>query len=305
MAHCSTLPWLLLIQFHIIIVQIKAAAKHPSVIVFGDSTVDTGNNNHLLTIVKSNFPPYGRDFIGGKPTGLFSNGRIASDFISESCGSKPTLPAYLDPSFSIKDFATGVCFASASSGYDNVTTDVLDVLPLWKQLEYYKDYQMKLRKYMGDKNANKRMREALYVISMATNDFLENYYNPLSSRRKTEFTVEQCQDFLTGLAKESIKELYSLGARSISLGELPPMGCLPLVRAVNSITGSGICNEEYNKVADFNRKLQALVVSLGKELPGSVLMIADSYNISLILFQKPQKYGKLYFINSLTQFDVK
>ncbi|RDX62481.1 GDSL esterase/lipase, partial [Mucuna pruriens] len=47
----------------------------PALILFGDSIIDTGNNNHLLTALKCNFPPYGRDFQGGIPTGRFSNGK--------------------------------------------------------------------------------------------------------------------------------------------------------------------------------------------------------------------------------------
>ena len=56
----------------------------PAVLVFGDSIVDPGNNNNLNTLVKSNFPPYGRDLMGGVPTGRFSNGKIPSDFIGMS-----------------------------------------------------------------------------------------------------------------------------------------------------------------------------------------------------------------------------
>ena len=52
----------------------------PAMFIFGDSAVDAGNNNHLDTIVKANFPPYGRDFISHKPTGRFCNGKLASDF---------------------------------------------------------------------------------------------------------------------------------------------------------------------------------------------------------------------------------
>lgn len=87
--------------------------------------MDAGNNNQISTILKSNFEPYGRDFIGGQPTGRFSNGRIPTDFISEAFGIKATIPAYLDPTYNIKDFTTGVCFASAGTGYDNATSDVL------------------------------------------------------------------------------------------------------------------------------------------------------------------------------------
>lgn len=52
----------------------------PAMFIFGDSVVDAGNNNHLYTIVKANFPPYGRDFINHQPTGRFCNGKLASDF---------------------------------------------------------------------------------------------------------------------------------------------------------------------------------------------------------------------------------
>lgn len=120
---CEAMLWFLLA--HLLLQILKVNAKVPAIIVFGDSSVDSGNNNHISTILKSNFEPYGRDFIGGQPTGRFSNGRIPTDFISEAFGIKPTIPAYLDPTYNIKDFATGVCFASAGTGYDNATSDVL------------------------------------------------------------------------------------------------------------------------------------------------------------------------------------
>ncbi|CAI9756378.1 unnamed protein product [Fraxinus pennsylvanica] len=72
------------------------AAKVPAILVFGDSSVDAGNNNQISTVLKSNFRPYGRDFFGGKPTGRFSNGRIPPDFNSEGFGLRPFVPAYLD-----------------------------------------------------------------------------------------------------------------------------------------------------------------------------------------------------------------
>ena len=117
------MAWLFLAQLLIQILRIHA--KVPAIIVFGDSSVDSGNNNQVQTILKSNFEPYGRDFNGGQPTGRFSNGRLPPDFISEAFGVKPVVPAYLDPTYHITDFATGVCFASAGTGYDNATSNVL------------------------------------------------------------------------------------------------------------------------------------------------------------------------------------
>lgn len=52
-----------------------------SVYVFGDSTVDPGNNNYVNTPFKSDFPPYGRDFPNQSPTGRFTNGKLGTDFI--------------------------------------------------------------------------------------------------------------------------------------------------------------------------------------------------------------------------------
>lgn len=62
-----------------VIVVVKAQLV-PSMFIFGDSVVDVGNNNHIYTIVKANFPPYGRDFTTHTPTGRFCNGKLATDF---------------------------------------------------------------------------------------------------------------------------------------------------------------------------------------------------------------------------------
>lgn len=53
----------------------------PAVFAFGDSILDTGNNNNLLTLTKVNFFPYGRDFVNRRATGRFGNGRIPTDMI--------------------------------------------------------------------------------------------------------------------------------------------------------------------------------------------------------------------------------
>ncbi|KAL2483765.1 GDSL esterase/lipase [Forsythia ovata] len=261
-------------------------AKVSSVIVFGDSTVDSGNNNFIPTVLRSDFRPYGRDFDGGRSTGRFSNGRIPTDFISEAFGLKPTVPAYLDPAYGIKDFASGVCFASAGTGYDNATSRVLSVIPLWKELEYYKEYKSRLEGYLGKTKANKILTEALYIISMGTNDFLENYY--VLPYRSFEFSPKDYQKFLAGIARSFITEIYHLGARKVSLTGLPPMGCLPLERTLHG----GICIARYNYVAkEFNKKLKALVETLNDELSGIRLVLSNPYHVLYNIIRDPQSFG--------------
>ncbi|CAI0629448.1 unnamed protein product [Linum tenue] len=99
-----------------------AAGDVPAVFALGDSFVDTGNNNYVVTIAKSNFPPYGRDFPGETPTGRFSNGRLIPDFLAKTLGVKNLLPPYKDPTLKLEDLRTGVSFGSAGAGYDPLTS---------------------------------------------------------------------------------------------------------------------------------------------------------------------------------------
>lgn len=57
--------------------------KKRALFVFGDSTVDTGNNNYIETALESraDHEPYGQNGFFDRPTGRFSDGRVIVDFI--------------------------------------------------------------------------------------------------------------------------------------------------------------------------------------------------------------------------------
>ncbi|CAJ1972572.1 unnamed protein product [Sphenostylis stenocarpa] len=105
-------------------------AAVPALFAFGDSILDTGNNNNLVTLTKSNYPPYGRDFEGGRPTGRFCNGKTPTDLIATALGIKESVPAYLSGNLSPQDLITGVCFASAGSGIDDRTSQIQSLYDL-------------------------------------------------------------------------------------------------------------------------------------------------------------------------------
>jgi len=169
--------------------------------------------------------------------------------------------------------------------------DLQSVLPLWKEVEYYRQYQQQLREYLGNEKANEVLEEAVYLISIGTNDFLNNYYT--RPGRSSQFSVEDYQNFLIQIGKDFVTNLYSLGARKISLGGLPPMGCLPLERTTNILFGRQ-CIEEYNQVAkEFNWKLTDLAGKLNRELNGLQLVFSNPYEILLEMIQKPSYFGKI------------
>ncbi|GAB4828009.1 GDSL esterase/lipase 7 [Ancistrocladus abbreviatus] len=50
----------------------------PAMFIFGDSLIDNGNNNYMLTAARANYLPYGID--SGGPTGRFCNGLTVVDY---------------------------------------------------------------------------------------------------------------------------------------------------------------------------------------------------------------------------------
>lgn len=60
-----------------------ADAAQPAHFVFGDSLLDSGNNNYLESFARADRYPYGIDYPANLATGRFSNGLNIADFISQ------------------------------------------------------------------------------------------------------------------------------------------------------------------------------------------------------------------------------
>lgn len=61
--------------------KVKAEPIVPCYFIFGDSLVDNGNNNGLISAARADYYPYGIDL--GRPTGRFSNGKTTVDEIGK------------------------------------------------------------------------------------------------------------------------------------------------------------------------------------------------------------------------------
>ncbi|KVH90640.1 Lipase, GDSL [Cynara cardunculus var. scolymus] len=225
----------------------------PGLFIFGDSVVDAGNNNHLETLVKSNFPPYGRDFTDSHPTGRFCNGKLASDFTGENLGFTSYPPPILSKEANGKNLLLGANFAS------------------------------------GQSNATSIITGSIYLLSSGSSDFIQNYYiNPLLYK---VYTPYQFSDILIQAYSHFIQELYGAGARKIGVSTLPPIGCLPASITIFS-EDSNECVTKMNTVAVyFNKKLNETSASLKSKLSGLNLVVLDIYNPLYDLIQKPTDYG--------------
>lgn len=78
----TLLPVFVVVSLLLLVVVPKAHGAR-AFFVFGDSLVDNGNNNYLLTSARADSPPYGIDYPTHRPTGRFSNGLNIPDLISK------------------------------------------------------------------------------------------------------------------------------------------------------------------------------------------------------------------------------
>ncbi|KAJ8768811.1 hypothetical protein K2173_023715 [Erythroxylum novogranatense] len=269
----------------------NASPKFSAILIFGDSTVDSGNNNYINTLFKADFYPYGQDFPGHISSGRFSNGKLVPDFIASKLGIKDTVPAFLDPKLAEKELLTGVSFASAGSGYDDVTSLAPNVIPFPKQVEMFKNYTSRLKGVIGEKEAANIIGDALLYVSAGTNDWIFSFYD-LPTRR-LEFDVHGYQDFLQNRITSFIKELYDLGCRTFIVNGLPPIGCLPIqiqAKLRNPKMSAGCLEDQNSDSQLYNTKLEKLLPQLQANLPGSEILYGDIYNSPLDMINNPKKY---------------
>ncbi|TVU10706.1 hypothetical protein EJB05_44250, partial [Eragrostis curvula] len=137
-----------------------------AIFMFGDSLVDPGNNNHKITEARANFPPYGQDFPGGKPTGRFSNGKVPGDLIASKLGVKELLPPYLGDNLQLNDLLTGVAFASGGSGYDPLTSNISNAISSTGQLKLFQNYKEKLRALVGEEEMTRVISQGIFFTTL-------------------------------------------------------------------------------------------------------------------------------------------
>ncbi|XP_042012429.1 GDSL esterase/lipase At1g20120-like [Salvia splendens] len=147
----SHLPILfLLLSISIKVIPAAAATARPSAIyAFGDALLDPGNNNNLPTVCRANHKPYGLDFPGRSPTGRFTNGKLPGDMLVSAFRIKDLLPAYADSTVDVYRLLTGVSFASACSGYHDVTAASVGVVNLDKQFKNFEKAFVKMEERFG------------------------------------------------------------------------------------------------------------------------------------------------------------
>ncbi|CAI0385287.1 unnamed protein product [Linum tenue] len=259
--------------------------------VFGDSLVDNGNNNYLATTARADSPPYGIDSPSGRPSGRFSNGRNIPDFISESLGSEPTLP-YLSPELTGEKLLVGANFASAGIGILNDTgVQFVNIIRMYQQFRYFEQYQARLAAQIGPARAQQLVNQALVLITVGGNDFVNNYYLVPFSARSRQYALPDYVNYLISEYKKLLQRLYDLGARRVLVTGTGPLGCVPAELAMRG-AGNGQCAIELQRAAAlFNPQLTQLIGEMNAELGEGVFTAANTRMMTNDFISNPAAYG--------------
>ncbi|KAK2976676.1 hypothetical protein RJ640_004277 [Escallonia rubra] len=258
--------------------------------VFGDSLVDSGNNNYLATTARADAPPYGIDYPTHRATGRFSNGLNIPDLISEKIGSEPTLP-YLNPELTGQKLLVGANFASAGIGILNDTgLQFVNIIRITLQLQYFQQYQQRVTALIGAEQTKQLVNRALVLITLGGNDFVNNYYLVPYSARSRQFALPDYVRYLISEYKKILKKLHGLGTRRVLVTGTGPLGCVPAELAMHSRNGE--CAPELQRAAAlFNPQLVQMLNALNSELGGDVFIAANTNQMHNDFISNPGAFG--------------
>ncbi|WJX70853.1 hypothetical protein P8452_54916 [Trifolium repens] len=262
-----------------------------SFFVFGDSLVDNGNNNYLATTARADAPPYGIDYAPThRPTGRFSNGYNIPDLISQRLGAEPTLP-YLSPELRGEKLLVGANFASAGIGILNDTgIQFVNIIRMYRQFEYFQEYQNRLSGLIGASQAKARVNQALVLITVGGNDFVNNYYLVPYSARSRQYPLPEYVKFLISEYQKLLQKLYDLGARRVLVTGTGPMGCVPSEIAQRG--NNGDCSTEIQRAASlFNPQLETMLQGLNRKIGRDIFIAANTGKTHLNFIRNPGQYG--------------
>ncbi|KAK9070654.1 hypothetical protein SSX86_011056 [Deinandra increscens subsp. villosa] len=248
-----------LMQFQIVFV--IGEPQVPCYFIFGDSLVDNGNNNGLVTAAKANYTPYGADFPQGV-TGRFTNGLTVADIIGQLLDFPNFIPSYATATNS--EINSGVNYGSGGAGIrDETGRNLGDRISLNRQLLRHATIVSRLSNLQRNKTfTNEYIQKCIYIVNMGSNDYINNYLMPNNYPTSTIYTPYQYARVLIQQYSQQLKSLYKLGARKIAVFGLGFIGCTPAEIATFGTNGEP-CVESINSATMlFNDRLSPLINDL-------------------------------------------
>ncbi|KAK8959237.1 GDSL esterase/lipase [Platanthera guangdongensis] len=267
----------------------------PCFFIFGDSLVDNGNNNGLLTLARANYMPYGVDFPQGV-SGRFTNGRTTVDVLAQLLGFRDYIPPY--STAQRNELLRGVNFASGAAGIRDETGNNLgEHYPFTEQVAHFRQtvQVMKTLFRRNDTKLYNHLSKCILFVGMGSNDYLNNYFMPNFYTTSSVFSPKAYAAVLQEDYSRLLNQLYELGARKIVIMGVGQIGCIPYELARLSVPTSQTenrCNEKINTIINiFNNGLLEMVKRFNQATSNAKFIYVNTYKSSRDLVMNSKSYG--------------
>ncbi|OMO66819.1 Lipase, GDSL [Corchorus capsularis] len=229
-----------------------------SLLVFGDSYVDTGN--WRKNDGSSWKEPYGSTY-PGKPSGRFSDGRVLTDYIASHLGIGSPIPYQSWKSVKRSYLRNGMNFGYGGTG----VFDTLDKEPnMTTQIDFFQ--RLVEEKVFTEQQLN----SSIALVSLAGND-----YAAFLARNGRD--IQKLTAFMKTIINQlaiNLKRIRGLGVKRIAVTAIEPMGCLPQETAISSYRN---CNEVWNSFSkSHNQVLEQTLQKLNDH--ERIFITLDLYN---------------------------
>lgn len=113
---------------------------------------------------------------------------------------------YLSPELTGQNLLVGANFASAGIGILNDTgIQFVNIIRIFRQLEYFQEYQQRLGALIGADEAKRRVNGALVLMTLGGNDFVNNYYLVPFSARSRQYSLPDYVKYLISEYKKILR----------------------------------------------------------------------------------------------------
>lgn len=91
----------------------------------------------------------------------------------------------------------------------------LNIIRIWKQLEYFQQYQERVSGMIGEEQTERLVKQSLVLITLGGNDFVNNYYLVPYSARSRQYSLPDYVRYLISeyrkilLVRNSLPLFYS------------------------------------------------------------------------------------------------
>lgn len=280
---CSFLTFVGVI--HIVTFVVIGEPQVPCYFIFGDSLVDSGNNNKLATAAKANYQPYGIDFPQGV-TGRFTNGRTLADIIGQLLGFVMFIPPYATATD--QEISTGVNYGSGSAGIREESGSHLgDRISLDRQLLNHETTISRLSAQSNKTYTVEYLKKCIYLVNIGSNDYINNYLIPNIYPTSNIYTIDEYAAVLVEEYSQQLKTLYDLGARKVAVFGLGQIGCTPAEIAKYGTNGKPCVEWIDDAVKLFDEKLMSLVNELNNDCSDARFTFINLTSISAPQGQVP------------------